>query len=166
MPWLLIEPRPYSLIRAQNNEPLFFFLARTASSPSLSLQLFWRHHHSSPHSFSTNIVLPPSRLASGHATMASRCSDWTVSLSATVLATLHHHASPSSSSTNIVLPPSRLAFGHTAPAIVVAPLFPTPPFRAQPFPHFPVIVAQRFLQGKFPTHCCLVFHFVYVNFQF
>jgi len=28
MPRLLIEPRPYSLIRAQKREPLYFFLAR------------------------------------------------------------------------------------------------------------------------------------------
>jgi len=36
MPQLSIEPRSYSLIRAQKREPLFFFLARAASPPSLS----------------------------------------------------------------------------------------------------------------------------------
>ena len=35
MPRLSIEPRPYSLIRAQKCEPLFFFLARCISSISL-----------------------------------------------------------------------------------------------------------------------------------
>jgi len=115
MPRLLIEPRPYSLIRAQNNEPLFFFLACAASPPSLSATvLVTLHHHASPSSSSTNVVLSPLRLASGHAAPASRRSDWTVSfsLSATVPTTLHHHVSPSSSSTNVVLPLLHLASGH------------------------------------------------------
>jgi len=36
MPWLLIEPRPYSLIRAQIREPFFFFPALHFSSLYLS----------------------------------------------------------------------------------------------------------------------------------
>ena len=112
------------------------------------------------------VVLPLLRLASGHTTPASRRSDWTMSLSITVSATLHHHASPSSSSTNVVLPSNCLDSGHAAPATVVAPLFPASPFRAQTFSFFPTTVALRFLQGKFPTRFCLVFRFVYVNFQF
>jgi len=66
MPRLLIEPRPYSLIRAQKREPLYFFLARRCIF-SISLRVLlvcWipspfhltheqsKHHHPSmPHPF-------------------------------------------------------------------------------------------------------------------
>jgi len=138
MPRLLIEPRPYSLIRAQNSEPLFFFLASAASPQSLSLCNY---------SGDTTTRAPFFFHQCCDATVASRL--WprysgqlllwldNVSLSATVPATLHHHASPSSSSTNVMLPPSRLASSHAAPATFTASLFPAPPFRARLFPRFP-----------------------------
>jgi len=151
---------------AQKREPLFFFLARAASPPSLSatvpttppreLRLFFHHRC---------VATVASCLRPRYSGQSSLRLD-SVSLFATVSATLHHHASPSSSSTNVVLPPNCLASSHVAPATVTAPLFPAPPFRARTFSFFPAIVALRFLQGKFPTRFCLVFRFVYVNFQF
>jgi len=78
MPRLLIELRPYSSIRAQNTEPLFFYLARVACPLSLSTTVSTTLQHHASSSSSTNVILPPSRLTSGHAAPASRHSDWIV----------------------------------------------------------------------------------------
>jgi len=129
MPWLLIEPRPYSLIRAQIREPLFFFPTLHFSSLYLSTTCCsgTLHHHAK---LCNHAVLPP-RLASGHAALVSLYLSTTCT---TVVAT-----------TLLRQPSRRLCW-------FVAPFFPAPPFCARPFIARPFRSPPSSFFGNCRTH--------------